>query len=624
MAEKTIGTCTTSAPEKSAQGSGPGRGDAWPDPSEIDGQTSTLPDAAGGSPRVGETAAGEAASGCEQRYKRLLAAANDYIFSVVVENGQAVATTHGPGCVAVTGYTAREFASDPNLWYEIIHEEDREAVLAQVASVLRGETPRALEHRILHKDGRVRWIRNLSVPHLGKDGKVVAYDGLISDITQRKQGEQILVLHHDITCDLAEAETLPDALGRVLKTLCRSFLWDLAAFWRWVPVENALRCDQTWHVRSVRLERFAALLQAAVVVPGTELPGAAWTSAKPRWIADLREDHESPRAPQAQKAGLRGACAFPIRRGREVVGVVELFSREVQQHDRHMLAALAAVGTEIGQFIERKRAEEALKKTLADLAASHEQLQSTQLELVQSSKMETLGTLAAGIAHEVKNPLATVLMGLGYLSGHCPAEEAAVRETLDVMRDAVQRADSIVREMLRLAAGTKLDIAAEDLNQVVERALALVRYPLNAAGISVTREFGAGLPLVSLDRTKMEQVFINLFLNALHAMPQGGTLTLRTRAAQWGSENMATTGAAARFDPSDTVVIAEVQDTGPGIPEAHLGKLFTPFFTTKPAGVGTGLGLSVIKKIMELHGAHIDIRNATQGGVAATLILRAA
>jgi len=120
----------------------------------------------------------------------------------------------------------------------------------------------------------------------------------------------------------------------------------------------------------------------------------------------------------------------------------------------------------------------------------------------------------------------------------------------------------------------------------------------------------------------MEQVFLNLFHNALHAMSPGGVLTVTTRQCRFGEDLKLGRPAFARFKPSELVVIAEVQDTGKGIPEENLPKIFDPFFTTKPAGVGTGLGLSVVKRIMDLHGGAVDIRNAPRGGVVVTLMLR--
>ena len=128
---------------------------------------------------------------------------------------------------------------------------------------------------------------------------------------------------------------------------------------------------------------------------------------------------------------------------------------------------------------------------------------------------------------------------------------------------------------------------------------------------------------VRLDRSKVEQVFINLFINALQAMSQGGVLTVTTRHCRFGEDLNLIGPVFSQFKPGDPVVITDVQDTGQSIPEAVLPRIFDPFFTTKPTGVGTGLGLSVVKKIMDLHDGAIHIRNAPLGGVVATLLLRA-
>ena len=130
----------------------------------------------------------------EERYRRLLGSVTDYIYTVKVENGFPVSTLHGPGCVAVTGYTSEEYESDPNLWYRMVCEEDRKAVIGQSANVLSGKDVHPLEHRIIHRDGSIRWVRNTPVPRYNEEGRLVAYDGLISDITERRCLEE--QLHH--------------------------------------------------------------------------------------------------------------------------------------------------------------------------------------------------------------------------------------------------------------------------------------------------------------------------------------------------------------------------------------------------------------------------------------------
>jgi PAS domain S-box-containing protein len=284
---------------------------------------------------------------------------------------------------------------------------------------------------------------------------------------------------------------------------------------------------------------------------------------------------------------------------------------------------------------EQKQSEENLRQAYADLArsreelltameklqAAHQQLRDVQLQLVEAEKMKSIGRLAAGVAHEVKNPLAIIKMGTEYLRTQSLGADATNRSILNDIGDAVDRADAVIRGLLDFSAPKKIDVRPEDLNAIIERALALVRGDLTK--IEVVRELGR-IPPLELDAGKMGQVFINLITNAIHAMPAGGTLVVRTYGNQL-------TGVGANisdvlcesFRVGQTLVVAEIDDTGEGIPEEKLMKVFEPFFTTKPTGTGTGLGLSVVKTIIDLHGGTVDIRNLAGGGVRVTLMFQA-
>jgi PAS domain S-box-containing protein len=280
---------------------------------------------------------------------------------------------------------------------------------------------------------------------------------------------------------------------------------------------------------------------------------------------------------------------------------------------------------------ERKRFEEQLQQKNAELAASeaalrksHEDLKAAQLQLIQAEKMESIGTLAAGVAHEVKNPLAILQMGINYLAKKNPIGDDNVAMVLQEMKEAITRADSIMRGLLDFAASKQLAVKTEDFNQLILDTLKMVRHELNKNRIEVVKDLAAPLPKVAVDKTQIQQVFVNLFVNAIHAMPQGGRLSVRTYAKQM-TETTHHEGSrkADHFWVGDTAVVAEVEDTGTGIPQGLLSKIFDPFFTTKPTGVGTGLGLPVSRKIIELHGGAIDIKNKPEGGgVRVTVLLK--
>lgn len=156
----------------------------------------------------------------ELRYRRLVDSTTDYIYTVKVENGKSVGTTHGPGCVAVTGYTPEDYQADQYLWFQMIHQDDRSAVLEQVAKALAGQTPPPLEHRIMHQDGSLRWLRDTIVLHKDINGMVVSYDGLVTDITERKRAEaEIRRVASVKTATLestADGILVVDGVGRIL------------------------------------------------------------------------------------------------------------------------------------------------------------------------------------------------------------------------------------------------------------------------------------------------------------------------------------------------------------------------------------------------------------------------
>jgi len=244
-----------------------------------------------------------------------------------------------------------------------------------------------------------------------------------------------------------------------------------------------------------------------------------------------------------------------------------------------------------------------------ELNRANEEAKSTQLQLIQAAKLESIGRLAAGVAHEVKNPLAVILFAIDYLAEAVESPDPNVATALNDAREAVVRADAVTRALLDFSAGTELKPSLQDVNGVLQRALLLVHHALTKAHISVVEEFESGLPPAMLDQNKIEQVLVNLIINAIDAMPDGGTLVARTRRD--------------RIRVGSRAIVVEIEDTGTGIQETSRARLFDPFFTTKPPGKGTGLGLAVCKSIVALHGGTIGIANKGGGdGARATVVLR--
>jgi signal transduction histidine kinase len=229
---------------------------------------------------------------------------------------------------------------------------------------------------------------------------------------------------------------------------------------------------------------------------------------------------------------------------------------------------------------------ERLKKTVKDLASSNEQLVSTQEALMQSEKLASMGQLAAGVAHEVNNPLGVVLMYAHLLLQETPAG-SKLRDDLALIVDQADRCKKIVAGLLHFARQNKLVLAPVDLAQVVDSAMRAVHLP---AGVALRVQHDQEALPAELDRDQVVQVLMNLLSNAQAAMPAGGLLSIRT-----GGD-------------ADRAWV-EVADTGTGIAPEHMDKIFEPFFTTKPIGKGTGLGLAVSYGIVKMHRGEIKVKS---------------
>jgi len=281
---------------------------------------------------------------------------------------------------------------------------------------------------------------------------------------------------------------------------------------------------------------------------------------------------------------------------------------------------------------ERRQTEQRLRQLNEDLGRKQQELlqamadlKTAQAQLIDAEKMETVGRLAAGVAHEVKNPLAILRLGVDYLAGALGGEKNDVTLTLGDMAAALTRANAVVGGLLDLAAAHDVSREPVELQATLEQCLALLYHAAARDRIRFVRDFTPQLPPLQLDRLKIEQVFINLMLNGIQAMPGGGTLTVRTYVRQLApDEALPEPGdrSGARLRGGDTVAVVEIDDTGPGIPEEKLAKVFDPFFTTKAAGQGTGLGLTVSRKIIENHGGTVNISNRAAGGVRVTVMLK--
>ena len=250
------------------------------------------------------------------------------------------------------------------------------------------------------------------------------------------------------------------------------------------------------------------------------------------------------------------------------------------------------------------------------------ELRATQLQLIQSEKLDSLGRMAAGVAHEVKNPLMMILTGVKVLSKRLGNADESTQQLLKDMTESVERADKIIGGLLSYSRDQALDLAPADLHATIEKSLLLAKHDLDHARIVVVKNLDESLPLIRLDEFKMQQVFVNLLTNAIHAIGQDGEIRLTTSLETLTRGTHVGYRKSDRYTPGERVAIILIEDSGPGIPKEHMKNLFDPFFTTKPTGRGTGLGLSVCRQIVAMHGGTVDIGNRDTGGARVTVTLQ--
>jgi len=256
--------------------------------------------------------------------------------------------------------------------------------------------------------------------------------------------------------------------------------------------------------------------------------------------------------------------------------------------------------------IENYRLYAQLQEKIGALERTIKELEETKNQLIQSEKLAAVGQLAFGIAHEIRNPLAIILEGVEFLRADRDAAGIEADEALVLIKRAIDRTNNIIVDLLKFSRASKIQTQEVDIGRILDEVTVLIRNPSCLHHVRVRKECGSADLILRGDPNMLQQVFFNLCMNAIDAMPQGGDLVL---------------GACRRrhADEKEEAIVVTVSDTGSGIPEDALLKIFNPFFTTKEPGKGTGLGLSIVHLILERHGAAIDVKSAGGRGTAFTI-----
>lgn len=245
--------------------------------------------------------------------------------------------------------------------FKEIHPDDRERIKAIFRETVATGIGRRAEFRFLLGDGGLRYIESEGRVIRDPAGKVSKVVLVSRDISERKRSEQRERMEHAVTRVLAESETLAQALPKIIQTICETLNWDCGARWSMDERRKAICCVEQWHIPSEAVMEFMAEVRKMALQPThVGLVRQVWVSGAPKWIPDVGNEEGFQRAQLAAKAGLHGAFAFPILAGNVTLGVVEFFSREIRAPDPSLLQMVRVIGSQIGQFMARKQAEENL------------------------------------------------------------------------------------------------------------------------------------------------------------------------------------------------------------------------------------------------------------------------
>jgi signal transduction histidine kinase len=308
----------------------------------------------------------------------------------------------------------------------------------------------------------------------------------------------------------------------------------------------------------------------------------------------------------------RSEICVPLKDGETILGLIDVESRESNAFSHNDLISieslagiLTSVITSANQYQRLQETIRQLRVTEVELNARMEAQRSAENRLIQAAKLAAVGEMAAGIAHELNNPLTTVT-GFSELVLEDLPQDFSHREELEMVSREAHRASDVVRRLLDFSRQGERTRTRADLNEVVSDVIALTRHLIQTNNVGLSLQLDENLPWVSIDRNQMKQVLLNLIHNALQAMPKGGELSVATAPAVREDRNW---------------VVMSVRDSGVGISPADQNRIFEPFFTTQGDRGGTGLGLSVTYGIVTDHGGAIDIASEPRKGSTFTVWL---
>ncbi len=424
----------------------------------------------------------------------------------------------------------------------------------------------------------IRIFHTKKIPIMDAQGRPEYLLGISEDITERKRAEQRLQVQHDITRILSEAATRAAATPEILRAVCETLGWDIGVAWSRDLRTHLLRSREIWLGGHGKFPVFVPATRKIRLADNAGLPGRVWASGQPEWIADTSAHGDYSRTAEAVKDGLRTAFAFPVCSGGEVLFVIEVLSREARSPDPAMLEMFTAIGSQIGQFVERKTAEDELAKASEDLLRSNHELE----------------LFAYVASHDLQEPLRMVASYTQLLQRRYQGKlDATADEFIHFAVDGAKRMQAFISDLLQYSrVGTRgKTFVPVDLNEVARRIRANLKIAIEESGTQLTID---PLPALAGDDLQLTQLFQNLVSNAIKFCNKDQPPRIQISARQEGEHWQ-----------------FSVTDNGIGIAPEYFEKIFVIFqrLHTREEFSGTGIGLALCKRIVERHGGRIWVES---------------